>query len=218
MARQRATSVQELMKAAARVFERKGYVDATIEDIAAEAGVSRPTVYQYVPSKQRLLESIVEQVIYPLRASVDEILASEDSSMEKLTRYIRAQVTSAVRYKTYYAVLTADQHQLSPQALRNYQSWAREIDHAAVHLFEECIRDGTLRADIDVPVMINLINSMLTSVGRWYRSSGPLGPDQIIEQVLKLLAGLLAPASGQGLAFTAAAKSSVGDGAAVQAG
>src|SRR5580693_1645910 len=59
---------------AARVFERRGYADATLDDIAAEAGISKPTVYQYVSSKQRLLETIVEQAIYPLREGIEQIV------------------------------------------------------------------------------------------------------------------------------------------------
>jgi AcrR family transcriptional regulator len=68
--RRRALETQDLVAAAARVFERRGYADATLDDIAAEAGVSKPTVYQYVSSKQRLLETIVEQAIYPLREGI----------------------------------------------------------------------------------------------------------------------------------------------------
>jgi len=50
MARQRATSAQAIVDAAAKACERKGYGDATIGNIAVEAGVSKPTVYQYVES------------------------------------------------------------------------------------------------------------------------------------------------------------------------
>src|ERR1700735_2493427 len=75
MGRSRAIDTQALVAAAARVFERRGFADATLDDIAAEAGVSKPTVYQYVSSKQRLLETIVEQAIYPLRDGIEQIVA-----------------------------------------------------------------------------------------------------------------------------------------------
>ena len=128
MARPPRTSIQELINAAASVFERKGFVDATMSDIAAEAGISKPTVYQYVDSKNWLLEKIVQQVIYPLRDGLEVIVASDASALEKLEQYVRLQVNSAIRYRTYYAVLIADQHQLSDQALREYLSWARDVN------------------------------------------------------------------------------------------
>lgn len=193
MARQRATSVQGLVDAAARVFERQGFVDATISDIAAEAGVSKPTVYQYVSSKRWLLETIVEQVIYPLRSGIEEIVHSDASPRSKLMSFLRLQVNSAIRYRTYYAVLTADQHQLSTQALRNYLSWARDVNHTAAGLLKLCVDDGVVRADLDIVTVVNLINGMLLSISRWYDASGRLGPEQLLEQVVGVLSGCILP-------------------------
>ncbi|QVQ54156.1 TetR family transcriptional regulator [Spiractinospora alimapuensis] len=195
MARERATSVQELVDAAARVFERKGFVNATISDVAAEAGVSKPTVYQYVESKSWLLETIVEQVIYPLRHNIEEILSSDASARSKLESYLRVQVKSAIRYRTYIVVLTTDQRQLSPQALRNYQSWARDVNRAAAGLLRQCAEEGVVRADLDVGTMVNLIHGMTLSVSRWYDPLGRLKPDEILDEVMGLLSGYVQPES-----------------------
>jgi AcrR family transcriptional regulator len=190
MGRRRAIDVQDLVDAAARVFERRGYTDATLADIAAEAGVSKPTVYQYVESKQHLLETIVEQAIYPLRDGIDRIIASQESAARKLDAYIELHVTSATRYKVYYAVLTADQHQLSAHGLRRYQSWARSINHSATELLEQGQREGAVRPDIDLPIAANLLNSTLTSIARWYRPGDRYQADQITAEVRKYLGGL----------------------------
>lgn len=193
MARRRATSVQALVEAAARAFERNGYAETTIAEIAAEAGVSKPTIYQYVKSKQWLLENIVEQVMYPLRSGLLEIVNSEASSREKLDRYLRLQVTTAIRYRVYYSVVFRDQHQLSPHAVKNYFSWARELDHIAAQIFQQCAEEGVVRADLDVPTVVQLVNSMLGSIGRWYRPNGRLKPEGVLEQVKGLLSGYILP-------------------------
>ncbi|MGV0642402.1 TetR/AcrR family transcriptional regulator [Mycolicibacterium sp. XJ879] len=191
MARRRVTSVQELVDAAARVFERVGYVDATIADIAAEAGVSKPTVYQYVDSKRWLLETIVEQIIYPLRHNIEQILTSDQSPRDKLIAFIRVQIESAITYRTYYAVLTADQHQLSPQALRNYLSWARDVNHATEKLLHECVEAGVIRDDLDIGTSANLLNGMLLSIARWFHTSGRVNADELVHQVLGMLSGYI---------------------------
>ena len=87
----------------------------------------------------------------------------------------------------------ADQHQLSPQALRGYQSWAREVNHTAEQLLRQGIEEGVVRAEIDVAVTVNLLNSALTSIARWYRPADRLKPSQVVDQVLNLLYGLLIP-------------------------
>ena len=49
-----------IFRAAARLFAAKGYGATTVEDIAAAAGVSVPTLYVYVPSKADLIVALYE--------------------------------------------------------------------------------------------------------------------------------------------------------------
>ena len=44
----------QILDAAERVFNRRGYDRATTREIAAEAGVSEGTLYNYFPSTPRL--------------------------------------------------------------------------------------------------------------------------------------------------------------------
>lgn len=193
MTRRRATSVQQLVDAAANVFERKGFVEATISDIAAEAGVSRPTVYQYVTSKRWLLEAIIEQVLYPLRHGIGEIVVSDLPAREKLIQYLRVQVKSAIRYRTYYLVFTANRQQLSPQTLLSYTSWARDVNEVASDLVALCIEEGSVRADLDVTTTVHLINGMILSIPRWHRTDGRVDSEELLTQMVRLLSGCILP-------------------------
>jgi TetR/AcrR family transcriptional regulator, fatty acid metabolism regulator protein len=57
--RHRSTARKEqILKAAERVFARKGFQEATISDVAKEAGLSDATIYEYFSSKEELLFSI----------------------------------------------------------------------------------------------------------------------------------------------------------------
>jgi AcrR family transcriptional regulator len=50
-------------EAAARLFSTKGYLATSIEDIAAEAGVARPTVFTAVGPKPAILRAVVDQAL-----------------------------------------------------------------------------------------------------------------------------------------------------------
>ncbi|RME93661.1 MAG: TetR/AcrR family transcriptional regulator [Candidatus Hydrogenedentota bacterium] len=52
---------KEILKAALKVFARKGYHQANVSDIASEAGVSQGTIYHYFSSKEELLINAFEQ-------------------------------------------------------------------------------------------------------------------------------------------------------------
>ena len=49
--------------AAFRLFSTKGYLATSIEDIAAEAGVARPTVFTAVGTKPVILRAVVDQAL-----------------------------------------------------------------------------------------------------------------------------------------------------------
>jgi TetR/AcrR family transcriptional regulator, cholesterol catabolism regulator len=189
--RPRATDIQTIIEAAARVFERHGFTEATLSDVAVEAGISKPTIYQYVRSKQHLLEIIVERLIFPLSDGVDEILSAPSSAREKIEAYLRLHVQSAIRYRVYYQVLATNQQQLSGEGQRRYQSWARKVDRAAATLLERGAAEGIIRPDIDLEVAAHLLNSMLVSIGRWHRTGKGLSQDELYQQVLKFVSGLV---------------------------
>jgi AcrR family transcriptional regulator len=70
---------KQIVHAALAVFSKKGYGEATIPDIAMEAGVAVGTIYNYYESKRDLLVSLIHSyvMIEPLRELFVQ-LAEED--------------------------------------------------------------------------------------------------------------------------------------------
>jgi AcrR family transcriptional regulator len=65
-------TVECILEGAARVFDREG-LDATTNRIAAEAGVSVGSVYEYFPDKAALLRALAKLHIESARAVIDGI-------------------------------------------------------------------------------------------------------------------------------------------------
>jgi AcrR family transcriptional regulator len=59
----RGEAPQLVVAAASRLFATKGYLATSIEDIAAEAGVARPTVFTAVGTKPVILRQVVDQAL-----------------------------------------------------------------------------------------------------------------------------------------------------------
>jgi AcrR family transcriptional regulator len=51
----------EIIEAAKRVFRRKGFANATMQDIVEESGMSRGGVYMYFSSTEEIFNAILEQ-------------------------------------------------------------------------------------------------------------------------------------------------------------
>src|SRR5712691_13315959 len=51
----------DILESAKRLFVRKGFAEATMQDIATDAGVSAGSIYRYFASKEELIRAVTEQ-------------------------------------------------------------------------------------------------------------------------------------------------------------
>src|SRR5208337_1618921 len=72
--RQKLERERRIVKAAARLFARKGYAEVAMEDVAARAGLAVGTIYNYFPSKSALLLAIVRSETESLLARAQKII------------------------------------------------------------------------------------------------------------------------------------------------
>lgn len=102
----RAGTGDQILVAASHVFARLGYARSTIADIAKEAGTTRPTVYAYFSSKDRIFQVLTER----LRDSFLEIQeVPEDLPPVEIIR--RGDLGYLRIYTSNIGLLTIIQHQ-----------------------------------------------------------------------------------------------------------
>lgn len=194
MARSRATDITALVRAAAEVFESKGYRNATIDDIAEAAGVSRPTVYKYTKSKRDLLDRMVDVVLGDLTAQLREALDSNDSPAERFRRVIDVHVRGATSLSSFYSILFSEEVELSDDARVKFRRFSHDVAVDFRAMLEDFLGQSGSPAGMDTWIASNLILSMLTSLYRWYNPEGPTDPMALGEQIMLLL-GAVVPSS-----------------------
>ncbi|WP_277454660.1 TetR/AcrR family transcriptional regulator [Janibacter sp. DB-40] len=86
----RAQRRAQLLDAALNVFVSKGYHSAAMEDIADEAGVSKPVLYQHFPGKLDLYLALLDTQCDHLEALVLEALESSNEHEERVYATVRA--------------------------------------------------------------------------------------------------------------------------------
>jgi len=83
-----------ILAAAEAVFAEQGFGGATIAAIAARAGMPKPNVHYYFPTKERLYRAVVERVLTEWLAAAAAFDTSDDPA-EALTSYIGAKMDLA---------------------------------------------------------------------------------------------------------------------------
>jgi AcrR family transcriptional regulator len=78
------TTRQQILRAASRQFARKSYSLVSLDDILADAQVTKGAMYFHFRSKHALAAAIIEYRFVLARTSVDELLARKLSGLETL--------------------------------------------------------------------------------------------------------------------------------------
>jgi TetR/AcrR family transcriptional regulator len=83
-----------ILAAAESVFAEHGFGGATMAEIAARAGVPKPNVHYYFPTKAKLYRAVIEQVLTAWLDAAHSFDTSDDPA-EALTAYIDAKMDLA---------------------------------------------------------------------------------------------------------------------------
>lgn len=86
---------EALLDAALRTFKRFGYQRATLERIAAEAGLSRVTLHRRRVSKDAILDALAERSIESYRAAMWPALTAAGTGAERMRTALLALCDSA---------------------------------------------------------------------------------------------------------------------------
>jgi AcrR family transcriptional regulator len=79
---------KEIIDAALQVFSQKGYAAASVDQIAAVAGIAKGTVYKYYPSKEKLYLAAIMVFVEEFEDAVVERLNPVGDPFLKLIAYI----------------------------------------------------------------------------------------------------------------------------------
>jgi AcrR family transcriptional regulator len=116
-----ATSRDQLLTAAARVFARKGYHGASMSEIAAEAGFSKGALYWSFAGKEELFFALLDELDEQLLALIAASASQERT--EEVSRGISAVLTEArevvLLFHEYSALAVRDPKVAARYAGRN---------------------------------------------------------------------------------------------------
>lgn len=80
-----------LVEVARQIFAEKGFVETTMNDIAASSGKGRRTLYTYFRSKEEIYKSCIDSELARVTSSLSAVMKLNLEPKEKLETYIRTR-------------------------------------------------------------------------------------------------------------------------------
>ncbi|MGH3070043.1 MAG: TetR/AcrR family transcriptional regulator [Streptosporangiaceae bacterium] len=148
-----------ILRAAAEVFTARG-LQATLDDVAHQAGVGVGTVYRRFPDKESLVEALFERRVQSLVALAEQALEAPDSWLGLVTMLERIATVLArdrgLREIFMYATYGHDRVDLARSRMQPVMT----------KVVARAQRDGKLRTDIQ-PTDVPFIEFMLASAAEY---------------------------------------------------
>jgi TetR/AcrR family transcriptional regulator len=90
---------EKLIKEKAKIlFFQKGFLNATTQEIADEAGVNRALIHYYFRSRELMLETLLDDTLQEKRDRVRNVLTSDLPFRDKIATYIDTIVDYGLKY------------------------------------------------------------------------------------------------------------------------
>ncbi len=155
---------ERILRAAVKVFAKKGFYASRVSEIAKAAGVADGTIYLYFDSKDDVLESLFDDRTARLLTVLRTELAKLDDAPSRLRRLIELQLGLLEGQRELAEVITVNLRQ-STRLLRQYGS-KRFVEYLELmaSVVSEGQRAGQFREDVSPRVMARALFGALDGI------------------------------------------------------
>ena len=189
--REREVKREAVIRAAAHAFNRKGYHNTSLDDIAAALEVTKPTVYYYVTSKEQLLFECFVAGVEQIRAAFREVRQLKVAARERLNAVLR-HYGEAVASEFGWCMVRAEEQDLSPVMSGHIKALKSEIDQGIRRLIREGIQDGSIQP-CDPKMTAFALAGALNWIAHWYRENQSLTGAEIADAFVTVFESGLRP-------------------------
>ena len=176
---------ERILEEAVKLFYQRGFTGTTLDDIAAELGVTKPFIYTHFRSKTELLAALCKPTIELSLEAVARAAKGSGSPTERLRRAIADFTQVVLSRQANIAIYFREEKSLEPEALAEINALRKKFDRVLSNLLGEGVAAGEF--DIkDVNLAALAIGGMISWAYTWHRPEGRLALSDMCERMADL--------------------------------
>lgn len=174
-----------IAKAAAKLFNEKGYVETSMDDISAAAKLSKGGIYHYFSSKNEILFFISTHFMGLLLKGLEEEMKKIEDSFEKIRFIISRHIEFYTNYISEAKTVIHEGHLLPSGYFKIIAEQERQYHHIVSNVLSDCF-DGRISKD-QLKVITFILFGTCNGIYFWYDPKGPLTPQELSEIISNIL-------------------------------
>jgi TetR/AcrR family transcriptional regulator, cholesterol catabolism regulator len=173
----------EILGVAAQVFLAKGYEAATVREIASRAGLlNQGSLYYYIESKEDLLVALVERAYArAVRTLAEDPALAVADAPTRLAAFIVRWIDDMVMGDNPAAVAEGEFRSINSSRLEAIRPLREACNTYLGDLIKQGVSEGHFDPELDTTIAVNNIFFLLNNTHRWYRPTGRLPYNQLID-------------------------------------
>ena len=180
---------QRILTAAAKLFGTKGYSETTLADIGAEAGTYAGSLYYYFPSK----ESIVEEVLNIGTTSVSNLvmgkvsmLPRETSARDRIRLALETHMEQMLLRDEFVIAYWKIIDQVPEEIRQRHLVLPRAYGRFWQGMLNDAQMSGEIRSDLNSKLLrLLLIGSTIYALD-WFNPEGQYTPTEIADSLAEM--------------------------------
>jgi TetR/AcrR family transcriptional regulator, cholesterol catabolism regulator len=183
---------QEILRAAARLFQQQGYDATSMNDVAAALKLSKGGLYHHFQSKDEILFHIMTHAMEITEARVINVVRRIDSTTiagveERLRTLIKLHIQVVLSPEDReITVMLHENHPLPPNLRRQINARKKDYLHFVEHLVADVQRKRNSKSSVTPRAAALALVGMINWIYQWYKPDGPLSGDALVQQYTEI--------------------------------
>ena len=149
-----------IVAVARALFFERGFLRVTADDIAAELGISKATLYKAFSSKEEMLGAAVREVMNEMAAGVERLIG--DDSPGFVEKMVALFAFLGTRLSQFGPLLLRDIQKSAPRIWKEIEEFRRDkIFRNFKVILEAGRREGFFREDVDLDLLLQMFISLI---------------------------------------------------------
>jgi AcrR family transcriptional regulator len=185
-----AETAEKLRNAALELFAQSGYAAVSMRAIAAATGVQAGAIYNHFPTKQDLLNELLQVHMETLLSSWEEAEEPGLAPPQALEHFVRFHIRYHLDRSREVFISYMELRNLDDGNFNEIERLRRQYERVPRAILERGAADGSFSI-IDPQVTTMAIIAMLNGMTTWFRDNGRLSLDEIEAIYVRLVARLV---------------------------
>jgi len=179
--------MEKIAKSAAKLFNEKGYLETSMDDISSAARLSKGGIYHYFSSKNEILFFISANFMDLLLGGLEEELKKIGDCFSKIKYFISRHIQFYARYISEAKTVIHEAHLLPPEYFKVIAEKERQyhqiVSDILFDYFERNIPKNQLKT------IAFILFGTCNGIYYWYDPKGSITPQNLSEIIGDILCG-----------------------------